>query len=491
MIKTILPSSYGYQDQLSSLVDVHSKGVDGTWMNKRAAAGIFKDADIRPVKDHSFIHLIAMGDTETWGSNRNADAFMKQATTVEVPQPEKGKSKFLKVAKGNVETHSTFLTHGAVFFHHKNKDPKQAHGTIEKSAHSDDMSRVELIIKVPNSEWHDDLEKLASGGDLAFSMSCKIPYDSCSVCAHQAKTRREYCVHLKEHLGEITKEGVHVSAINDHMCYFDISKVVVPADRTAFGLLKVASAADSAVIGGAELAEQMFPLGTESDDLLLASPRNSKLAMIRKLSEIEKQIESSAPASSSINKCINAFDPEVSGDIPEAEISKLTPMRSETSDVLGALADVKISLTIKDFLQILLGKRFGEVAEHVDEAKGMLPGIFSRMTKQPASSVDAAKDFDLSDGVIPRQMRETIQGLIGGHSLDDDPVSRRITITVLRGKSPLKPATPVDMEKKSGKASMIAERMATAYAAYKVAFCQRMSEDDGALIERAVLQNYV
>ena len=864
MIKTILPSAYDFQDKLASLVDVHSKGVDKSWMSKRAAAGIFKGADIKPVKDHSFIHLIAMGDSEAWGFNRNSDAFLEKASTVEIPHPEKGKSKFLKIAAGNKETHGTFKSHALVFRNHNNKDPKQAHGTVEKAAHNDDMHRVELIIKVPDATWGDELEKLASGGDVPFSMSCttdptypvrtingytpigelkigdlvfthtgefkpvtqllarnytgkvysvrvngwpvpleltedhpmygilfeyehhakrffadpsdfdkykpdwthikhfkagdrlmyraiktipgfgaiddidlarlmgyylaegsfgfnddipsmvmftcntvdemprvipeilarlwpditvsvaadarskfclrvsvfstefakffykyvghlckrkyicpelfnasrdvklafmggwfsgdgfidnkgvhwstvspslalqgrdllasigiatsiyridhtnfpnpsggpgsieytlnvshldsvallpwseklklrlpelvsghmrtkptclrpcgeysayriktieardvidvpvfnievadthsysfaglvshncKIPFDHCSECGHQAKTRREYCSHLKENMGEITKEGNHIGAINDHMCYFDISKVVVPADRTAFGLLKAASDL-SRTVGGAELAEQLFPEEDVDDSLVLGGSRLNKLAMIRKLSEIEKQIEASA-GGGHMGKCMSAFDPEVSGDIPDADIKKLTPSAGHAGDVLGALADVKISLSIKDFLKIILGNKFGDVAEHVDEAKSMLPGMFGRLTKSPASTTSGFDDFDLSDGLVPRQMRETISKLVGAHSLDDEPVQRRVMTIVIRGKSPMKPAVPVDMEKKSGKASSLAERMAMAYAMYKVAFCRRMDEVDGALVERAVLQNYV
>ena len=482
MIKTILPSSFGFQDRLASLVDVHSRGVDSSWMSKRAAAGIFKDADIKPEKDHSFIHLIAVGDAENWGPNRNADFYQKQATTIEIPYPAKGKSKFLKIAKGNVEAHPTFITHGKVYRNHVNRNPEKSHGDIIKSAHHDIMNRVELIIKVPNATWGDELEKLASDGDVPFSISCKIPFDYCSICSNQARTRKDYCEHLKDQLGEITKEGHHIGAINDGMVYFDISKVVVPADRTAYGLLKVASS--GRIIGGAELSEglDLFP-SEDLDDFMLGGMRLNKLGMLRKLSEIEKEIEATAPGKDSL-----AFDPDVCGDIPDADMEQLHASRDQIGNVLGALADVKISLSLSDFMKLVLGDKFNGVAGHVGDAQKMLPGIFGRLTKAPASATSNFNDLELGNDIVPRHMREMIDKLTSQHSLDDAPVDRRVTIAVLRGKSPLKMKS--NEQEKSGSISMLADRMATAYAMYKVSFCQRVGSNDRVLAERVVLQNY-
>lgn len=491
MIKTILPSAFDFGDSLVSLVDVHSQGVDRSWMSKRAAAGIFKDADIKPEKDHSFIHLIAMGDAEFYGANRNGDYFYKSGRAVEVPHPKKGVSKILNIEKGNKETHKTFETNAKVYRNHQNKDPQKAHGDVVKSAHNEPMSRVELMIKVPNATWQDELEKLASGGDVPFSMSCKIPYDYCSECGNRARTRREYCSDLKDHMGEITKEGNHIGAINDGMVYFDISKVVVPADRIAFGLLKAASDT-TRTVGGAELAESldMFTPEEHADDLIIGSRHLNKLAMIRKLSEIEKEIESHADGKSPLNQCSMAFDPEVQPDLDDDDVSKLQVPRDQVSDVLGSMADVKISLSLKDFLRMIMGSKFGDVEAQVPQAESMLPGIFGRMTKLPASSVSGFDDFNLSDGVIPRRVREVIGKNVPGQSLDDEPVSRRMTIMILRGKSPLK-LKSVEQEKSGGATSVLAERLAMAYAMYKVAFCQYIGDNDRVTAERAVLQHYV
>lgn len=61
--------------------------------------------EYRPKDDNTAcIHLIAMGDAETYGFNRNGDAF-----------PQKALEKYA----------STFVTNGHVFHEHANKDPEK------------------------------------------------------------------------------------------------------------------------------------------------------------------------------------------------------------------------------------------------------------------------------------------------------------------------------------------------------------------------------
>ena len=176
-VKLIMPASFNYTDgmPLASLVDVHSSGIDSQWLTKRAAAGVFKDVDIKPEKGQAYIHLIAMGDSEAYGQNRNGDIFYKQSRLVDIPNPAHGVSKQLRINKGNKETHHTFQKYAKVYRNHCNRDPKKAEGEVVKSAHNDEMSRVELIIKVPEDKWSDDLHKIANGEDTTFSMACKIP----------------------------------------------------------------------------------------------------------------------------------------------------------------------------------------------------------------------------------------------------------------------------------------------------------------------------
>ena len=495
-IKTILPSSYGYADPLAALIDVHSQGIDSQWLTKRAAAGVFKNINIKPEPGQAYLHLIAMGDADFYGGNRNGDLFLKQSRVVEIPNPKDGRTHFVKIAKGNVETHGSFVTHAKVYKHHINKDPKRAEGDVIKSAHNDVMNRVELIIRVPTDKWADDIEKIASGGSVPFSMSTRVPYDICTECGNKAKNRGEYCEHAKEHMGEITKQGNQIGVINDHMCYFDISRVVVPADRIAYGLLKAAEAGKR-VIGGAELAEQFTLFPPREYDLLTEGPSLDKLSALGKLAEIEKQIEALADGQSldnreSLDNQRLAFDPEAyDEDMNDSEACDTQVPRGETSDLLGAMADAKICLSLKDFMKIIMGKRFPEVAEHLGDAEDQLPGIFGRLAETNCAQMPSGDDMDLGDGVIPRKAREAIHSMMPAHSLDDDPTSRRMTITILRGKGPVELKKASALVKKNNETSKIAGRLATAYAAYKVAFCQRVGLDDRSLLARVVMQNYI
>lgn len=88
--------------------------------------------------------------------------------------------------------------------------------------------------------------------------NCKVPYDVCSICGNKAPTRKYYCEHLKYYLGRIHPEtGRAAFAFNHHPKFFDISQVLIGADRIAKTHMKVASAAAVRVPSSAWLAEKM------------------------------------------------------------------------------------------------------------------------------------------------------------------------------------------------------------------------------------------
>jgi hypothetical protein len=470
-------------------------------MQKRAAAGVFRDVDIKPEPGHSYIHLIAMGDADYYGANRNGDLFMKDACTVSIPNPEDGKTFEIKIASGNVTQHKTFEKHARVYRNHVNKRPEDACGDVVKSAHNDDMHRVELIIKVANDEWADDLQKLASGDDLPFSMSCRIPYDYCTFCGHKAANRNQYCKHAKHHMTEMEKSGHQFGVINDHMDYFDISKVVVPADRIAYGLLKAASGEQdmlafsvmdpkaAGVISGAELSEHMSLYPPADGGLYVPTTMGGKIAALRKLSEIEKEIEAIGQGDDPMHKLTMAFDPQVCPSLEDSDVSRLHG-RGQVMDILGELSDARVSLPIRDFLRIILGGRFSEVEHAVPEAESCLPGIFGRMLSDPMGS-SQDMDFELGDKLPSLDVRRIINKLTPSHSLDDDNVNRRVTIMVLRGGKPKIISGPEELEKR-GAVTELADRLAKAYASYKLAFYQRACEpNNNRLTKLAVLQHYV
>lgn len=136
--------------------------------------------------------------------------------------------------------------------HNCNKDPAKSMGAVKIAAWNPKMHRVELIVKVSNKRGSGLIEKVASGEYPEWSMGCKVPYDTCSICKHAAKKVSEYCDHLKYAMNKILDDGRKVFAINDKPKFFDISEVVIGADKVAKTLRKVASSNrpfSSAVLG--------------------------------------------------------------------------------------------------------------------------------------------------------------------------------------------------------------------------------------------------
>jgi len=162
----------------------------------------------------------ALGAGEFFGSNKNGDYFPEDA---------------LK------QYHKTFEALAHVYRHHVNKDPQKSMGKVVFSHYNPKMKRVELILELDNTKSEDILNKLESGRLPAVSMGCRVPYDVCSICNNRAKTRADYCSHLRSSMNKTMPDGRKVYALNTMPKFFDISVVTIPADRTASFLSKVAS----------------------------------------------------------------------------------------------------------------------------------------------------------------------------------------------------------------------------------------------------------
>lgn len=210
---------------------------------KSAASSAVSEQLIRenlPDDNHFAVHLIALGDGEEYGPNRNNDYFSKRA---------------------NKKYHPTFVSHGHFFREHNNRDPKNAIGIVKASAHNADMSRVELIIHGDKKKAEEEYELLKKDASLSFSMSCKIATDVCNCCGNKAANRSQYCDCMKHHAGEYMPEFKKFAYVdNPDPVFFDISRVKSPADRIAHYLEYVDGALSKAAhahkpILGAELAD--------------------------------------------------------------------------------------------------------------------------------------------------------------------------------------------------------------------------------------------
>lgn len=468
MIKTILSGSFDFGMPSVSLVEVWSRGLDQGWMRKRAAVLTKEIGDIKPEPGHQFIHLISMGAMDHYGANRNGDGFNEKRATFEFPFPGKGVPKSVELGGGLIQYHPTFLKHAKVYRHHKNDNPELSIGDVVAEAYNPEMKRGELIIKVPeNDEWMAHLEKLASGGDLAFSMSCRVPYDICSTCGNRAKNRAEYCDHLKNHMTEITKTGHQVFAINDEPTFFDISRVFKPADRIAFSLRKVASCE---VKSGAQIAEE---LGVKIPDRVfedLAPKMAAKLAAARKFAAIEKEIDSLASGGN--NSHLKSMLPACPcGSLPAGAMEALRDVKLGTA--LRGLADAKICLSLEDFIKLVMGEKADSLASEVTGLRSALPGMFGRLLDSGEAEECAANDsYDSPNTAIPQRLKEVLRSVSNAFSMDDNPVQGRMKITIIRG------TIPGLGRIKSAAVSASKSHLLTEYAAYQLSFAQSAGDDE-------------
>lgn len=237
-------------------------------------------------EDRYYVVVNALGSYEVWGCNRNGDGFPEDGLT--------HKSLRTDMGTPNDYGYKTFEYYARVYKHHVNKDPKRSFGEIIFAHWNPVLHRIELIVAINRVTGKDIIDALEAGNLIAVSMGAKVRYDECNICGNHARTRLEYCFHLKNHLrqiidralaerwskevGRIILPGTQVHAINDYPRFFDLSKVYIGADRTSYILGKAASS--GLVVCSADIAEAMGV----TDDMV------DKMAQVGKQSEINKNV---------------------------------------------------------------------------------------------------------------------------------------------------------------------------------------------------------
>lgn len=312
MLKLIETDSFNWESPDISVINLDN--LDG--LVKTAAHEEIREfiSSIKPEQNKVFIHILSMGSGEYWGGNRNADYF-----------PEENLKRYYKTFED-----------GHIFTHHRNKNPETAIGKIIKAVWNDRMKRVELIAWVDRTKGAEFVRRIDAGEFPSMSMACKTPYDKCSICGNQAHTRQEYCEHLTSQLGRVYADGRKVMALNvAPLKFFEQSFVIRGADPTSTVLQKVASA-QSALVGGAEMAE--------------LEGVTEKTASHKKLSELIKEIEGTAvDYDASLDRILNKVKDPSYESIPHLASHRLP-------DVLATMAHLGISPSV-GFLAELIGHK--------------------------------------------------------------------------------------------------------------------------------------
>lgn len=491
MLKIITPDAQDFSEPVASLIKISQRGlvgVDLTAFEKRAGAinahEIAKLAkDLR--EDEPLIHMLAIGATESYSSNRNGDGF-KTA-----------------VCK---HYHPTFVKHARLFRDHRNKDKAKSYGLVKWSGFNDPMKRIELIVALNGSSAAADrngglvadkeLEKLAKDKPIATSMACLVSHDVCSYCGNKAPKRDNYCVGtdqggqckaggLRDNIGSLVEidGGIHhLHADNPDPTFFDISHVYRPADRIAYvtGLLKAAGAH---VIGGAELAEVMGV--TLPGELLVPAGQPAAVATLFKLAAELAALETRLTSRPDLVGYAGAFS---------AAVQELPPLpaqcREKAGQFLMALADSRCLLPVATFLELFAGQPREKAAMAAELVRQQLPGVYSRLLEQPAFAnrlATAAYQPAAAAGPVFRNWVAKQAAVL----------SVRPTIARSRAmRAAMRDAvSPLDThyEKRAadtGSAGQLAEE----YALYKLAFLGALpATDDEMQLTAAItlLQNYV
>ena len=383
-------------------------------------------------------------------------------------------------------SYNTFVTHGHVYRHHKNKDPKKKYGDIEFAVYNNDMHRVEGVMSLIDEQCQDVLERVDNGENIPVSMAAKMPYDVCSICGNKASRPDKYCECIKENLGKIYPSGKMVYMINPNPKFFDISVVYKPADQTAYVLEKVASKFNSNlshVMTDEEYYAMHNKIGKQAASL------SGTREFIGKMAEIEKKVE--GILSGKIDQSSRPAIENIAAETQKEDMSDELMFEIKKYPIDGALSSLSrgdVLLSPSEFLK-LLGKE-----DMSDDVADLLPGIHQRLAEEYSD------EDDLGFGSCPNYPHlPIIKKIISGRSMRPRALNARIMMTSLNPKPRLSirispRGIGIGRESSSAKIivkksnNTIADNLAKCYTQYKLAFCREKDIDIVNL--SSILANY-
>lgn len=483
LIKRTVPGAYDFGCAPVELIKTAAAGCRGHDLQQlvKRAGHQFVDAmrNVRLQPGEVPIHLIAIGATEYYGPNRNGDGFKCAACR-----------KF----------HKTFETkpvtkEGAYWYrNHANKDPQKSYGTVKMAAFNESMKRIELLVALNSTKEAADrngglvadkeMEKLARGdGDWGVSMACRVPFDVCSGCNNQARTRAEYCREdackyggCYNNLTKVAEDGHVLHVDNPTPTWFDISDVYRPADRIAYVMGEMQKAAGTRVIGGAEAAELYgltvppYMRYAEVDD---RTARLIKLAY--EMSELEVSLASGKMAASNHDRAVRTDAVRVVDASPVCK-----------DGIWHAMAAEKIALSYRSWANFrpamtqpgVLTKSAGVV-----DATDQLPGVFSRLVGDGDNLERhlADRSCDPSRAISSESQRLWAVKMASELSLAPKHVGARAVREIIRD-TPRPGLRPLTKSASDG-----AEVLARQYAVYQLYLLDEMRNDPNQALYRELV----
>lgn len=441
------------------------------------------------------MHVVALGESERFGFNRNYDGFPKQAC---------------------VDYHDTFVKQGHFFREHRNRDPEKKIGIIKASRYRPDMGRVELIVHGHKKEASDVYEKLKQGKDINGSMSCKIGYDRDNCTGKLCRSPADYESHMKHSPGQFIHEFQKYAFVhNDHPKFFDFSYVARPADRIAFHLdydlgdaeLKKAASEFARLPSAYQAVAEGVTLPTENEFT------TTQLEMVEKLAALEDlwhdvtgggtKYASNGLVDWVKHAGVHTFAPNTHLD--DASIRKLASLRPAT--MLHLHARDLATFPFEDFVSYVNDEPLEDTMARPEvkyASFNLLPTLFNHMKEfgpladtdlfVPGSGLDCMLDPAKDDG-IDRVMSEMAEKFGMGEEVSA-PRAMRISITIgVPGNLKSKEAstTSVEVDEVS---QQTGARLAHAYGLYKIACVNHAKNEelvdfdiDKRLIIKMIAQN--
>lgn len=465
--KAIYPDSFNFSagtQTVSKLDWVNGKCFIPGLSRKTASEVDIFVKNIEPDADHSYIHLISLGAMEWYGPNKRGDGFNESGYKFTPPSPCDKKHITINLEGGLKEFHNPgFMANGKVYReHHSILSGGTPQGEVVFATYNEPMHRGELIIKLDNDKWADDIAKIEKGEPTYYSMGALCKTDTCSICGKTVSPNSpDRCDHLKNHILEIDANGNQAIAITDHPIFYDISRVARPADKIAFSLSKVASEDSGDILSLPTMPATLL-------DVLNNRMTVNRLDIMTKIASEERVVT------------VNGQLPVKLHDQEDEDVIKKIK-QEDVPKVIFILKKHRAVLPPPTFIR-LVGGEGDAISSAMPLIGECLDGIFNKLLGS-----SCLRDF-IEDGTYEgeenydKDLFNTVLPLINKYSLNDEPIKRRIIRIVM---SPcVKQAS--DEFIVTPKAYELANKLATEYARYQLSF---LTENTDRVAMRLTLAN--
>lgn len=388
----------------------HLIDYERSFLEKTASQGAYHPtiaayiSNAKKIPGKTQILLTALGSGEYWGDNANGDYFPESELAYD----------------GEDYGYRTFMSHAKIYKHHVNKNPNAAFGDVPLAVFNPTFHRVELIVLLDNAKAPDIAEQIENGHYPDWSMGTRIPYDVCSICGNKAPNMKHYCHHAKYLMGRIDPDtGKKVFVRNYKPKFFDISYVLIGADRIAKTLQKVAHARPIYYgVSSAALAE--------------------KAAEVHKKATMEKNVpagEKEPPSSQTAGKALL----ELARTIPEVKSRE----KALPKDVLDGLSKLPLDRSLSTMAMLGIVPKPQEFQKLFLIAKG-LRGLadvleqkalcFDPMMK-PEASPDDMGALDISHRHFDEGGMKLLLPHLADRSYASPHLEKRISILIKTGSA--------------------------------------------------------